>query len=67
MLKGKKGHEISRRNTKIARAAVYAKMEQLKPREVAVKAFKHKPYGIGGVQNELGRQGTEEKSNSQDD
>lgn len=47
------------RNIKNARAAAYTEMERDKPRNSAVRAFRHKPYEMRGVHSELGRQSIE--------
>lgn len=47
------------RYKKVVKYVVYEDMEKSKPKKTAVAAFKHKPYEIGGVQNELGEQSIE--------
>ncbi len=47
------------RHIKAAQRLSYDEMEKTKPRKSAIAAFRHKPYGMGGVHSELGRQGIE--------
>ena len=50
----------SDRRQKEAQLVNYIEMERLKPRDSAIKAFRHKPYSIGGEHSGLDRQGFEE-------